>query len=220
MQYSKKTLSEEEKIATTIDEFKERIQSKQKTLVYIAVAAIFLIMVVSGGFLYVSASNQKAQEYEAEGYRFFYAAGKDNPSENYNKALEAFKRSYDAKKTAYALLYIANCYEGLGKVDDAIRSLEELVSSFNDIQVLSIAYNKLSALYIKKGDVQRALDSVEKINRLKGGFLQDFAYFQSAAILETMGKTEEARLKYKDLTDKYPNSPFAQLAKKKLEPSK
>ncbi|MFQ3573506.1 MAG: tetratricopeptide repeat protein, partial [Thermodesulfovibrionales bacterium] len=96
----------------------------------------------------------------------------------------------------------------------------ELVNNYNDVRILSIAFSKLSALYIKKGDAQKALDSIDNINKLKGGFLQDFAYYQGAAILETIGKTEEARVRYKELAERFPNSPFAPMAKKRSESQK
>lgn len=220
MQYSKKTLSEEDKFVSTIDDFKERIQSKQKTLVYIAMGVVLLIVIVVGGMIFVNINNQKAKEYEAEGYKYFYSATKDNASDYYSKALELFKKAYDSKKTAYSLLYIATCYEKLGRFDDAIKSLDELVKNFNDAETLSIGYNKLSAIYIKKGEPQKAIDSLDNITKLKGGVLQDFAYLQSALLLETIGKPDDAKLRYKNLTDKHPNSPFVFLAKKKLEPNK
>jgi outer membrane protein assembly factor BamD (BamD/ComL family) len=43
---------------------------------------------------------------------------------------------------------------------------------------------------------------------------------ESARLLEKEGKIEEAKKKYKELTEKFPNSPFTDEAKAKLSEKK
>ncbi|MCX8070078.1 MAG: tetratricopeptide repeat protein [Thermodesulfovibrionales bacterium] len=217
MNLSKKPKTDEEKIINTVAQFKEQFKEKQKNLVYVLVISLAVILIVSGVFIYMSTAKTKASELEAEGYKYFYSARGENAPAMYSKALESFKNAYNTRKSAYSLFYIANCYVELGKIDDAINSLNELVNKFSDPTNLSFAYNKLSSLYLKKGDTQKALDSLDKLKKTKGAPLQDMAYMQSATILESLGKTEEAKAQYKELIDKFPTSLLSAQAKAKLK---
>lgn len=220
MSISTKNLTEEQKIITTMSEFKEQMLSKQRHLIITALIVVIVLLLVVGVWIYIKSVKSKAEELEAEGYRYFYSASGENQKANYEKALEAFKKSYETKKTAYALLYIANCYEGLGRLDDAIKSLKELVEQFSDPTMLSLGYNKLAALYTAKGDAQSALEVLDRLKKTKGAKLQDFAYLQAGAILETMGKTDEAKAQYRELSEKFPNSLLAPMAKAKVTAEK
>lgn len=217
MKFSKKPKTEEEKIINTVSTFKEQFKEKQKNLIYVLVCFLAVIIIVSGVFIYMTTSKTKAAELEAEGYKYFYSARGDNAPAMYSKALETFKNAYNTKKSAYSLFYIANCYVELGKIDDAIQSLNELVQKFSDPINLSLAYNKLSSLYLKKGDPQKALESLDKLKKLKDATLKDVAYMQSALILESLGKPEEAKTQYKELIDKFPTSILSAQAKAKLK---
>lgn len=215
MKFSKKALSDEERLVSTIQDFKEQILARQKNLIYVTVAVLSVLLLVIGGWIYVKSSKSRAAEFEAEGYRYFYSAQESNAQEMFTKALESFKRAYETKKGAYSLFYIANCYESLGRLEDALKSLNELADAFSEPLVLSLAYNKMAAVYINKGDSQRALESLDKLKKIKGASLQDLAYMQSAALLEAMGKTEEAKAQYRELTEKFPGSIFTAVAKAK-----
>lgn len=220
MSISTKNLTDEQKIISTMSDFKEQMLAKQRSLIMTALIVVIALVLVVGVWIYIKSMKSKAEELEAEGYRYFYSASGDNKKANYEKALEAFKKSYETRKTAYALLYIANCYEGLGRLDDAIKSLKELVEQFSDPIMLSLGYNKLAALYVEKGDAQSALETLDKLKKTKGAKLQDFAYMQAGAILETIGKPDEAKAQYREMSEKFPNSLLAPIAKAKVTTEK
>ncbi len=217
MRTQKRELSDEEKVISTVSNLKEKIQERQKNLVYVMAASIALILLVIGVLIYIKSNKAKAEEHEAEGYGYFYSAQGDNTTAMYTKALESFKKAYDTQKRAYTLFYIANCYERLGKNDEALKTLNDLVNNFSDTVTLSLAYNKMAAIHINKGDPQRALEALDKLKKTKGGALQDLAIMQSAAILESMGKSDEAKAQYRELVERFPNSLFASLARAKTE---
>ncbi|HEX8948132.1 MAG TPA: tetratricopeptide repeat protein, partial [Dissulfurispiraceae bacterium] len=119
-------------------------------------------------------------------------------------------------KTPEALLNIANCYYALGNYDEAIKSLDEFVRQFSDPNLVSLAYHKKAMAYMKKGDTNNALGALDSLAKLKGGSLQDVALLESGEMLESMGKPEDAKNKYKELVSKFPNSALAAQAKAKL----
>ncbi|HIJ59640.1 MAG TPA: tetratricopeptide repeat protein [Nitrospirae bacterium] len=217
MKLEKKPQTDEEKIVTTITELKEQFREKQKNLVYLLVGSLSVVLILSVVYIYTTSSKSKAAEFEAEGYKYFYGARGNDAQLMYLRALEAFKNAYNTRKSAYALLYIANCYVELGKFDDAITTLNDLISNFSDPINLSFAYHKLSWIYMKKEDYQKAISTLENLKKIKGAALQDLAYFQSAIIWEMAGKTEQAQAEYKELIVKFPNSPLTSQAKAKIK---
>jgi tetratricopeptide (TPR) repeat protein len=211
----KRELSDAEKVISTVSSLKEQLQEKQKNLIYAIAAFVAVILLVVGSFTYINSNKIRAAEYEADGYGYFYRAQGDNASAMYMKALESFKKAYYTQKRAYTLFYIANCYEKLGKSDEALKTLNDLVNNFNDTVTLSLTYNKMAALHINRGEPQKALEAFDKLKKTKGAPLQDLAIMQSAVILESMGKNEEAKAQYKELVERFPNSPFAPLVRAK-----
>jgi predicted negative regulator of RcsB-dependent stress response len=203
----------EENLRDTVDDIRTKLKEQQRTLV-IALAAFVIVLVAVGGFfIYNKWQGEKADELQREANKAFYNEGVTQPSatgENYKKALDLFKKSYDAKKRADVLLYIAYCQYGLGYYDEAIATLKEFNGKFSDPAIVPLAYYKLSEAYLKKGDMANA---VAALNSITTGIYQDMALMQTGRILELQGKTDEAKVKYKELVAKFPNSIFAGEAK-------
>ena len=72
----------------------------------------------------------------------------------------------------------------------------------------------------RKGNTKEAMEVLEKLYNLKGDIYKDFALIEYARLLEKEGKTEEAKKKYKELSERFPNSPFIDEAKAKLSEEK
>jgi predicted negative regulator of RcsB-dependent stress response len=203
----------EENLRDTVDDIRVKIKEQQRTLVIALAAFVIVLIAVGGFFIYNKWQGDKADELQREAYKAFYnEGGVQSPAagEDYKKALGLFRKSYDAKKRADVLLYIAYCQYGLGYYDEAIATLKEFNGKFNDAAIAPLAYYKLSEAYLKKGDMTNALAALSSIT---SGIYQDMALMQSGRILELQGKTDEARAKYKELVAKFPNSIFAGEAK-------
>lgn len=222
-QYPEKKTKKEEGINETVTDLREKIKERQRTFVYSASAFVLVILAVFGYVVYNSTTKSKALDLELQAYKAFYGDPQleiASEAERYEKALELFKKSYETRKKPYALLYIANCNYELGKYDEAAATLQDVIKRFSGSKVVPLAYYKLAMSYMKKGESDNALKALTDLTSIKNSALQDMAMLESAKILESMGKNEEAKNKYKELSEKFPQSPFAEEAKMKLEVEK
>ena len=141
----------------------------------------------------------------------------DALKEQFQQALDLFQQAYSQKKSARVLLYIANSFYELEKYDDALKSLDEFTIKYSSKKdMLPLAYQKMAYIQIRKGNPDQALKDFSEIANLPGGFFLDLALMESARILEIQGKNEEAAGKFKELAEKFPESPFAAEAKSRL----
>lgn len=200
----------------TVDDIRSRIKGQQKTLVIVFVVFIAALIAAGSIFMYTRSQAQKADTFRIEAYQVFNAAASQPASagDNYKKALDLFRKSYDVREKADVLLFMAYCQYGLGNYDEAIASLKLLTSKFSDPGVTPLAYYKLSEVYLKKGDQNNALAALNSIEGLNGAY-KDMALMQIAKIFELQGKAEEAKAKYNELIAKYPTSALAAEAKLK-----
>lgn len=215
----KKTTAPEEEIKETVEDIKERLKKRQRTLAYaIGIFFVFIttLLII---IIYSRTSASKALEFQAEAYKLYYgeyATALMQPNERYQKALELFQKSYEKRKRPDTLLYIANCYYELGNYDEAIKSLTMLSQRFSEPKILSLAYYKMYTAYLKKNDIEKAFSSLNNIIALKDGTIQDIALFERARLSESIGKIEEAKKDYKELINKFPKSVVVNEAKKRL----
>ena len=209
----------DDNIGETVADIRKKFQERQSTLVYGLIIFGLIVITVAAFVLYNHASAGKAVEMEYEGYQIFSgetAAPYASPADRYKNALEKFKASYDSKKNPTALLNIANCYYELGNLDEALKALKELTDQYSDPKISSLAYYKMAMIYIRKGDLNSALNTFGIISSIKDAPLQDMALFESGKTLEAMGKTEEAKNKYKELINKFPKSSLVNDANSRL----
>jgi predicted negative regulator of RcsB-dependent stress response len=158
---------------------------------------------------------------EYEGYKMYYGEYAKIPlsgQERYQKALDLFRQAYGVRKSARSLLYVANCYYELGRYDEALTTLSDFIKGYpEDKDLLPLAYEKLATIQLKKGNKQEALKALDTLYRLPGSVYKDTALFESAGILESEGRKEEALLKYREIVEKYKDSPYYEAAKAKSE---
>ncbi len=216
---TEKKVSTEREVQETLTEIKERLQHRQKMLIVSLIAFIVIIGSVVGYIIYNKSVSSKASMLEYEGYKIYYGQFQTNPElsdDRYKKALVKFKESYDTKKNPNVLFYIANCHYEIGDYDEAIKTLKELTSRFSEPQIVSYSYYKMAMAYLKKNDTENALKNLHTLSKYKEGVLQDIALIEIAKILESTNKAEEAKGTYKELIEKYPQSPFINEAKLKV----
>ena len=209
----------DEGLQDTVNDIRDRLKERQRALV-IGLAAFLVVLIAAGGFyIYNKSQRDKAAELQREAYQLFYNENATQPSvsgDNYRKALDLFTKSFDIRKRADVLLYIAYCKYELGNYDDAIKTLKELNNKFPDPRITPLAYLKMAEAYLKKGDSTDALATLKDLASIKDGIFQDMALMESGRVLESQGKKEEAKAVFKDLVTKFPNSPLAAEAKAKV----
>jgi predicted negative regulator of RcsB-dependent stress response len=215
----KKNIDATADVASRLSDIKDTLREKQKTFLTYVIAAVVIVLAVAGTFLYRYSTNEKARQREYEGYKMYYGEYAKIPlsgQERYQKALDLFRQAYGVRKSARALLYIANCYYELGRYDEALATLSDFIKAYpDDKDLLPLAYEKLATVQLKKGNTQEALKTLDTLYRLPGSVYKDTALFESAGILESAGRKEEALSKYKEIVEKFKDSPFYEDAKAK-----
>jgi len=220
----KKTGDTEAEVQERLSGLKDTFKERQTTVLQIFAGIIIIVIAVVGFLVYSSTAQKKARFLEYEGYKTYYSGQQGqsvNKEEQYQKALDMFKKAYDAKSSPSSLFYIAACYYELGKYDDALRTLKEFTQKYaEDDRFIPLAYQKMALTYIKKGDLNEAKKTLDALYSLKGDIFKDFALMESGRILEKEGKAEEAKKKYEELAKKFPTSPFIDEVKAKLAEKK
>ncbi|TAL22271.1 MAG: tetratricopeptide repeat protein [Nitrospirae bacterium] len=211
-----KKAGSEIEVGGVISKLKESAAKKKRVMVAAAGAVLIFAGAVSGFFIYNGIMKNKAQKLEYEAYKMYYGlyltqsvAGE----EQYKKALELFKQAYDAKKSPVSLFYIANCYYETGRYEEALNTLGELNRKFpDDERFVPLSYYKMAMVSLKRGENEEALKALDILYRYKTGTYKDLSLLESGRILEAMGKADDAKRKYEELTKNFPQSPFAEEA--------
>ncbi|MEC4675972.1 MAG: tetratricopeptide repeat protein, partial [Nitrospirota bacterium] len=215
------------KAATTETEVKEKFfdikdvfMQKRKTVFAYGILVLTVVLVIVAVLFYNYTSNKKSRELEYEAYKVYYNMYQNAAlpeEEQFRKALELFQQAYDKKKSPRLLLYIASSYYELGEYDDALKVLNDFVKRYADKEdMLPLAYSKIAMIQIKTGNQEEALKTFDTMYKSNAVIYKDLALIESARILEKEGKKEEAEAKYRELTEKFPGSPFFQEAKSRL----
>lgn len=220
----KKAADTESEVKDRLSTLKETLKQRQKSVLRYGTLILAVIIAVSGFLFYDYYSRKKAETLTYEAYKSYYNLYQKQPVtrvDQYTKALDLFKQSYDVRKSPVVLLYIADCYYELGRYDETLKSLKDFTQRYSsEERLIPLAYEKMSMVYEKKGDTKEAMKSLETLYNLKGYIYKDFALIEYAKLLEKEGRTEEAKKKYKELTEKFPNSPFKAEAEAKLSEKK
>jgi predicted negative regulator of RcsB-dependent stress response len=220
----KKNVGVEAEVADKLFGIKDRLKEQQKTVITYFAGAAAAVIVVAGFLFYQYSGREKARQLEYDGYKVYYNEYQKQPlpgPERYQKALDLFQQAYNKKKSARLLLYIASANAELGKYDEAIKSLDELTKGYaSDKGVLPLAYQKMADIQIKKGNKADALKALDALYKSNGNIYKDLALMESAGILESEGKKDEALAKYKELADKFKDSPFFAEAQAKIAEKK
>lgn len=211
----KQISTEEEDVKNIFNSAKNYAVESRKTLAPVVIAVVLVAAAVVGFFFYRSGVNDKAEALEYEAYKTYYGLNQKVPVQTktpaqLQEALGAFKKVYETKKTAGSIFYMANCYYDMGQYEDALKSLKELNERFpDDERFVPLSYYKMAMINIRKSDKETALKLLETIYNYRTGSFKDLALLETARLLESMGKSEEAAKKYTELVKSFPDSPFA-----------
>ncbi len=220
----KKNVGVETEVADRISGIRDRLKEKQKTVVSYGVASAVAVVIVAGFIFYRYSEAEKARQIEYEAYKVYYNEYQKQPlsnQERYQKALDLFQQAYNKKKSARLLLYIASADMELGKYDEALKGLYQLTKNYaSDKDILPLAYQKMADIQLKKGNKAEALKALDALYKSSGTIYKDLALIESAKVLESEGRKEEALAKYKELTEKFKNSPFFAEAQTKITEKK
>ncbi len=217
---SRKAVDTETEVTERLATFKDTLRERQKTAIQIAAGALVILIAITGFFLYSSSVKKKAGEYEFQAYKIFNSTTRMQPGNKggqYKKALDMFQKAYDTKKSPVSLFYIAACYYELGNYDETVKTLKDFTRKYSGAERLApLAHQKMAMAYVRKGDVNEALKTLDTLYSLPGDIFKDVALMETGKLLERQGKSDEAKKKYEELTKKFPDSPFRDEAEARL----
>ena len=196
------------------------------------VAAVGLIIVVlAGGIGFWQYKKAQAEE---DSYALFFTAmnrynSSDKPAgskdaapandENSRQALQEFKKitaQYpDTSAGKAALFYAGACSYDLKKDEDALSLYQEFLKKTGGEQnyLRPAAYEGIGYVYERKGDYKQAIEWFEKQKSDANDSLNMMAPLNLARCYAAIGEREKACTSYKEFTEKYPSSSFAEAAK-------
>ena len=215
----KKDMETEVEIKDVLEDIKGTLKKKQKTVLVYGLIGLSAVLVLAVILFYQYTADQKSRQLENSAYNTYYNLYQKksmSKQEQYQQALDLFQQAYSRQKSPRVLLYIARSYFELEKYDDALKTLNTFTKKHaNAKDLLPVAYQETAAIQLMKGDKEAALKTLDTLYK-SGTIFQDYALIESGRILEKDGKTAEAAAKYKELTEKFPGSPFVEEAKAKL----
>ena len=216
---AKKDAGSEVEIQDVLEDIKGKLQKKQKTLLIYGLIGLSAVLVLAVILFSQYSADKKSRQLENSAYNIYYNLSPTkimSKQEQYQQALDLFQQAYSKQKSPRVLLYIASSYFELEKYDDALKTLDTFTKKHaNAKDLLPVAYQKMAAIQLIKGDREAALKTLDTLYK-SGAIFQDYALIEAGRILEKEGKTAEATAKFKELTEKFPGSPFIEEAKAKL----
>ncbi len=217
---SKKTHDTETEVQDRIQDIKKVLEKKQKTLVAYGLITLSAVIVIGGIALYRFNANDQARKLEYEAYKTYYNLYQKTPlsaPERLAKALELYQQAYAKRKSPRLLLAIADTYAELGRDDEALKALEDFNKRYGrESSLIPLALQKMADMQLRKGDKAEAIKTLDRITAAPGDLLKDVVLLRKARLLEQEGKKDEATALYKELSEKYPSSPYSEEAKGKL----
>lgn len=215
----KKTLDTETDVKDKLTSFVEDIKERRKSLAIYGVVVLVIIIGIVSFFIYSFNQQKTARQLEYDAYKIYYneyQPSQITDQERYEQALDIFQKAYNTNKTPRALLYIASCYYELGKYDEALEALNDFSKRYaNEHALIPLAYIKIAQVYRQQGDNDAALKTLDAFSHFKSDLYKDYALMESGLIFEKEGKLEEAQDKFKEITARFPDSPFFEEAKAK-----
>lgn len=215
-----KEVAVENEVQDRISDIRALMQQKQKAVITYGAAAALVIIAIVGLVFYRYSNEEKARQFEYEAYKVYHNEFQKTPlpkKDQLEKAATLFQQAYARHKSPRLLLYLADCYSGAGKDAEAVTTLNLFLQNHaSEKSLLPIAYRQLASVQAKMGNKAEALKTLDSLYKADGDIFKDLALVESARLLESDGKKDEATAKYKELTEKYKSSPYADEAKAKL----
>lgn len=199
----------------------ESLQSRQKSALRYSVIFVLIVLAVIGVLFNNYRNAKKAQEIEYKAYKLYHSEFQDEtvPRENQlEQALSLFEKAYQKKSAPRILLYMADTLHELGRNEDALSKLNEVIKNYSsEEQIVSLAYQKMTTIHLAQGSTDEALKTLDALYGINSPFFKDYSLIESARILEKQGRIDEAQTKYKTLTELFSDSPYYQEAQGKLK---
>jgi predicted Zn-dependent protease len=217
----KKPVTRENEFTSKIQRKLNVIKERQNILIYILVALGIAVVLAVLFMLFSSSARKDAYSYEMEAYDYYYQSVLSltmTDEERWNKALELFQKSSEAKPTPSVLFYTGNSYFNLGDYENAVTLYNTFIQKYSDEELMApLVYQKLASAYLKQGKNDDALKTLGDLMAFKNGIFRDAALIIEARHNESAGKKDEALKKYDEIIKHFPTSPWATEAQARIK---
>jgi tetratricopeptide (TPR) repeat protein len=210
----------EEKVKSTALQALDALKQRQKHAIIAASAVIGIVILYIVFSLYSSSMAKKAYALETEAYDLYYSEITDESisgAVKWQKAIDLFKKSLDAKATPTAAFYLGNCYFNMADYETAIKEYTSFINKFSqETGILPLVYQKLSSSFFKTGQNEKALETLGKLAKIENGIFGDSALILEARHFAASGEKEKAMGKYRELIINFPASMWTAEANSKV----
>ena len=195
----------------------------QRKLKFMGVGLVCLILIYIGINTYLRYINTKAQDAYNIAY---YALSKNMDSkadqDSIKKSEELFNdvsKKYGMSKAARLVLpelAYANFLQQ--EYDEAISKYQEFLTKAPEGPYQSLAETAIAVCYEEKGDIDKALQTLEKISSGPNDFFKEQAFLGMARIYRAKGQKEKSNEILNKFIKDFPDSQFLSLAKANIKP--
>ncbi|MCP3979972.1 MAG: tetratricopeptide repeat protein [bacterium] len=220
----KQLLKEDEFVETTKD-FSQWFEENWKNVVKWAGVAAAVVVVVALFFVYQASQQAKARVMLGDGIAKFNEAEQGGFSDT--AAIEASWELFDqaagkaggSAAGSSARYYRANAAFRLGKQDEAISGLEEVVGASSTPPALrGTARATLASVHADSGEPDKAIEQLQiLIDDGESGFPPQVALLQLGRLQAAQGDTESARAAWQRILDEFKATSSANTARELLE---
>jgi len=199
------------------------INEHSRQFAYLGVAVVANALIYSGIHNYLRKINKKGQNtYNMAYYTLVRNMSPDANIKDLKQSEELFEQVKDrygiSKAARLALPELAYLKFIEKKYDEAISLYKEFLSkASDDIPYQSLAWIALAACYEAKGDLNSAIEALNRIIAGPDDFFKEQAMLSLSRIYRLSHHEEKSREILKEFVTKYTSSPFLPLAKAHLE---
>ncbi len=213
----KKDVTEPDEFILTVSSAFSYLMEHKLMLVGSILAILLVVVAVGGTAYYRNSYVQRASMEFGDSLQYFHAGAEATPANAtaIKNALKGFKKvtkEYSVSPFAkYSRLYIARCYQLLGKTDRAIEEYKTALQKLGE-EPLAVPW-RVTAAYADQSE----LKEMEALLGKNGVMMEPYLRYSLAMLYETKGEKEKAIAELKKVKDQFPSSPFAEDARKALE---
>jgi len=212
---------QKENVQDVLSRLAAQASERRRQLTIAGIAVLISLIIAGGAYLFNKDTAERAAHLEGEGYKFFtgqYEAAGMQDTERLEKALASFRDANDTRSTAFRQYYIAATLYEMGRYEECLAALDDFASKYSsNMRFTALAKLKRAMTYRKMGDSEQALSTLMEFNFISANTLKDVAIMETAELLETMGREDEAQQYYTLLLRDHQNSRFASIAQSRIK---
>ncbi|MEW5975231.1 MAG: tetratricopeptide repeat protein [Acidobacteriota bacterium] len=222
----------EDSFMLAVERVRDFLARRQKQILLALAGVAIIVLAVIAFFTYTASRNEAAQQALSDALKTFRASvvtsgpppqGSEltfkSSSEKYSKALEEFQRVAASRPPApvgkIANYYTGLCFVELGRIDEAVKSLEPLSKEKSDYGALAI--QAMARAYEASGNLSQATEMYRQL-AASGSQLtpKGQSLMRLAKLYELQNKNSEATKIYQQIIKELPGTPLASEAEQRI----